>query len=78
MQQITVEPALSSKLCELHNQVLLCDANGRALGFFSPFDEEMKVEDLQLESPRSIAELEELCKVKTGKPLEEILSRLGF
>ena len=78
MQQITVESTLSSKLCELHNQVLLCDGNGRALGFFSPFGKAVNIEDLQLESPRSVAELEELRKVKTGKPLEEILRSLGF
>jgi hypothetical protein len=78
MQRITVEQALSDKLVELQNQVLLCDGNGRALGFFSPFGEPVKVEDLQLEPPRSIAETEELRKVKTGKPLEEILGRLGY
>ena len=75
MQQITIDQTLSNKLSELQNQVLLCDASGRALGFFSPFGEPVKVEDLQLEPPRSIAETEELRKVKTGKPLEEILGR---
>jgi hypothetical protein len=33
---------------------------------------------LQLDSPTSIAETEELRKVGTGKPLNEILGRLGL
>jgi hypothetical protein len=33
---------------------------------------------LQLEPPLSIAETEELRKNRTGKPLEEILGRLGY
>lgn len=36
-----------------------------------------RVEDLQLEPLLSIAEIEELRKVKHGKPLSEILERLG-
>jgi hypothetical protein len=36
-----------------------------------------EAEDPQLDSPLSIAELEELRKNKTGRPLEEILSRFG-
>jgi hypothetical protein len=78
MQQITVEPALGQKLGELGCQVVLCDTNGRALGFFSPFHERPRIDDLQLEPPRSIAETDELRKVRTGKPLDEILGRLGL
>ena len=35
-------------------------------------------DEYDLEPPFSIAETEELRKIKTGKPLNEILSRLGF
>lgn len=78
MQQITVEPALGNLLVELNGQAVLCDASGRALGFFSPLSGQPLVSDLQLEPPSSIAETEELRKVRTGKPLEEILNRLGI
>jgi hypothetical protein len=78
MHQITVEPVLGQKLSELTHQVVLCDSDGRALGFFSPIHERPRVEDLQLEPPLSIAETEELRKIKTGKPLNEILDRLGL
>lgn len=78
MHQITVEPSLGQTLGELAGQAVLCDANGRALGFFSPLRDKMQVNDLQLEPPLSIAEIEERRKVRTGKPLEEILSRLGY
>jgi len=78
MHQITVEPALEQKLGELAGQVVLCDSDGRALGFFSPLHERPRVKDLQLEPPLSIAATEELRKVRTGKPLNEILGRLGL
>jgi hypothetical protein len=41
-------------------------------------DDECGDEEYDLEPPLSIAETEELRKVKTGKPLNEILARLGF
>jgi hypothetical protein len=77
MNQITVEKAVGEKLAALTGQAVLCDSEGRALGFFSPIGEQLKVEDLQLEPPLSIAETEELRKVRTGKPLEEILRSRG-
>jgi hypothetical protein len=78
MQEITVESSLGDQLGKVSGQAILCDPNGRALGFFSPLPDRPRVEDLQLEPPRSIAEIEELRKVKTGKPLAEILARLGI
>ncbi len=79
MKQITIESDLVKSLAELSGPAVLCDTNGRALGFFSPLDEEAQVSDLQLDAPLSIAETEELRrKYRTGKPLEEILSRLGI
>lgn len=78
MQQIQVESPLSNKLMSLNGQVVLCDAEGYALGFFEPMGERLKVEDMQLESPLSIEELQELRKVRTGKPLEEILRNHGL
>jgi hypothetical protein len=77
MQQITVESALSEMLGELAGQAVLCDASGRALGVFSPLGEPLQASDLQLQPTLSIAETQELRKDRTGKPLDEILSRLG-
>ena len=78
MQEITIEPVLVEQLGELAGQAILCDANGRVLGFFSPLPDRPHVDDLQLEPPLSVAETEELRKVRTGKPLGEILARLGI
>lgn len=77
MHQITVEPALGQELGGLAGQALLCDATGRALGYFSPLKDKVQAANLQLEPPLSVAEIEELRKVRTGKPLEEVLSQLG-
>jgi len=78
MDQITVEQGLGQILGELAEQAVLCDPSGRALGFFSPLPERVQVEQLQLEPSLSIAETEELRKDRTGKPLSEILQRLGL
>jgi hypothetical protein len=78
MQEIRVEPALGERLGVLSGQAILCDADGRVLGFFSPLRDRPRIEDLQLEPPLSIAEIEELRKVKTGRPLTEIFARLGI
>jgi hypothetical protein len=78
MQELTVESSLGDQLGRLHGQTVLCDSNGRALGFFSPLPGRPALADLQLESPTSIEELQQRRKQQTGKPLSEILTRLGL
>jgi hypothetical protein len=82
MRQIVVEPRLSRQLIDQTGQSILCDESGRALGFFSPLPRNTRLDDLNLESPLSIEETEELRKRRggkpVGKPLSEILSRLGL
>jgi hypothetical protein len=78
MNQITIQSALSDQLARVPGDVVICDSTGRALGFFSPLPDSTRIEDLQLEPPLSIAETEALRKDRTGKPLEEILGRLGL
>ncbi|HMC10085.1 MAG TPA: hypothetical protein VKH44_02300 [Pirellulaceae bacterium] len=85
MQKIKVDQILGEKLVALRNQAVLHDEQGRVLGYFSPMKEPTHIEDLQLEPPYSIAEMEEL-RMKyadkrpedVGKPLKEILSRWGL
>jgi hypothetical protein len=77
MEQITVEPVLGDKLAEVTAQAVLFDSSGRALGIFTPLAS-CDDQEGRLEPPLSIAETEELRKVRTGKPLDEILGRLGI
>jgi hypothetical protein len=78
MHELTVESAFGEQLSQLSGQTVLCDCSGRVLGFFSPLPGRPAVADLQLESPTPIAELQERRKQRTGKPLSEILARLGL
>jgi hypothetical protein len=78
MQPLFVERSIGELLKSQDGQVLLCDADGRAIGFFSPLPAHPLVEDLRFEPPLSIAETEELRKDRTGKPLSAILDRLGI
>ena len=77
MLQITVESALGEQLGQLSGQTVVCDSSGRALGFFTPLAARPQVDDLQLDSSLSPAEIEALRKDRQGKPLAEILARLG-
>lgn len=78
MQEVIVEPALGEKLGQLADQTVLCNSEGRVLGLFQPFRDRPKVEDYRLEPPSTIEEINERRKNRSGKPLEEILTRLGF
>jgi hypothetical protein len=79
MEQITVESPVGERLSNSTGQVVVCDVDGRVIGFFSPVKGRPRLEELQLEPPRSISATEELRKKnRSGKPLEEILARLGF
>jgi hypothetical protein len=78
MQEVTVESALGEKLGQLAGQAVLCDSEGRVLGVFQPFRDRPKLEDYRLEPPSTIEEINKRRKSPSGKPLEEILMRLGF
>ena len=79
MRQITVESTIRQTLGELSDQVAVCDTDGRVIGFFLPLKQRPRIEDLQLKPLLSIAETEALRQQnRTGKPLEEILGRLGL
>jgi hypothetical protein len=78
MQQITVSSDVRRVLGELPEQVLWCDAGGRALGFFSPLPDGSHVADLQLDPPLSFSEIEELRTNRSGRPLAAILAGLGL
>ena len=79
MQQIIIDQNFVRMLGETSSQVVMCDVEGRVIGFFSPMPDRPHIDELQLEPPLSIAETEELRKKnRTGKPLEEILGRLGL
>ncbi len=77
MQQINIESTLVQKLGSVNGQVVLCDEGGRALGFFSPLPDCPSLEELQLEPPRSLAELEEFRKVRTGQTARGNSSSVG-
>jgi len=78
MNHITVGPGIVEKLGAATAQSVVCDEQGRALGFFSPLARATPLEELNLESPLSLEETQALRKDRTGKPLAEILDRLGL
>ena len=78
MNQITVGPGIVEKLGAVTTQTLVCDEQGRALGFFAPLARATPREELNLECRCSLEETKALRKDSTGKPLAEILERLGL
>jgi hypothetical protein len=79
MRFITVDAPVGAKLGDATGQAVVCDADGRVIGFFVPIKDRPRLEDLNLEPPLSIEQTEALRrKNRSGKPLEDILTRLGF
>lgn len=79
MRKIIVDAHVGDSLNNTTEQVVVCDPAGRVIGFFSPLKDRPRLDELQLEPPLSIAETEKLRQQhRTGKPLEEILVRLGL
>jgi hypothetical protein len=78
MHQITIGASVGKELLEATQQAVVCDEDGRVLGLFWPVPGAPVVSELQLEPPLSISQTEELRKNRTGKPLKEILGRLGY
>lgn len=74
--QVVVESTTGERLAALPDQVMLCDSAGRAIGIFIPVADAGPCSDLDI--PLSLAEIQELKKSREGKPLEDILSRLGL
>lgn len=78
MHQITIGACVGKELVEATQQSVVCDEEGRVVGLFWPVPGSPGIGDLQLEPLLSIPQTEELRKNQTGKPLEEILGRLGY
>lgn len=78
MHKITVADDVGRQMTWSAGEAIVCDATGRVLGFFSPLRTPVPVEDLQLESPTPPEEIERRRQNPTGKPLVEILARLGL
>jgi hypothetical protein len=71
MTRITIDSETRSKLDGLREPAEVCDESGNKLGYFVPPGL------LKYLSPYSDAEIEELRKQRTGRPLKEILRDLG-
>jgi len=78
MNHITVGSEVVEQLGAVTSQAIVCDEQGRALGFFAPLARATPLDELNLESPLSVEETKALRKDRTGKPLTEILDRLGL
>jgi hypothetical protein len=85
MEKVPVDKDLVAKLSALKDEAILCDEQGRTLGYFSPAEAPMSLEEVIRTAPRSLEEIEEQMKKyagkrpeEIGKPLHEILARLGL
>ncbi len=77
-EKIVIDPDLLKTLSDLKGYTLLCDSTGKTLGIYKPVLEQIRGADINLESPLSPDEIQRRLQIKTGKPLEEILERLGL
>lgn len=78
MTRITMDESLQEKLGSLTARVEVCNERGETLGYFIPGRGRERPIGTPAEPPYSEAEIAASRAVRTGKPLEEILSRLGL
>lgn len=74
MEKFVIDPALLQQLSGLKGYTILCDSEGKTLGVYQP----VKTQEIHLESPRSMEEIEARRGGTIGKPIEEIFQRLGI
>lgn len=77
MNKITVDPTLYSKLNGLNCQLQLCDASGKTLGFFVPFDEYEKLIMEWVKGKYPPEELERIAQEPEESTTAEVLARLN-
>lgn len=74
MSKVTVDPTMGEKLRRLTEQVELCDADGRTLGYFTPTVDRSLYEGV--DSPIREDELQRRINEGGGRPLADILRDL--
>lgn len=77
MSQIILDDDLKAKLNGLNRTVAVCDADGKTVGQFVPQDEYMKLLYAWAKTAVTDEELDEARRSGPGRPLSEILKRLG-
>lgn len=78
MTRITLDQALQEKIGALTTPVEVCDERGETLGYFVPGLGRERPDGTPADPPYTAAEIAASRANRTGKPLEEILSRLGL
>lgn len=78
MTQIRLDATLKERLGNLTSRLELCNELGEVIGYFVPSAGRECPEGVSLDIPYSPEEIAASRALKTGKPLEEILARLGL
>lgn len=77
MGKIIADDQLRAKLNGFHDETEICDEKGRPLAFIVPPDEYLRFKYARARERHSEAEIEELRKQRSGRPLLDILRDLG-
>lgn len=77
MTRITLDSALKAKLGDLTGRVAVCDERGELVGYFVPGPGRERRTPAD-EPSYTVEQLAAWRATRAGKPLEEILSRLGL
>ncbi len=76
MTRVFVDAATRSRLHDLDGVLEVCDESGRTLGYFHPATVQVASSEVP-RSPLNEDEVELRRKDRSGRPLSEILERLG-
>jgi hypothetical protein len=77
MDKVNVDPTLVARLHNLDTTLEVCDTSGRTLGYFHPVLDRMPPASGPAKSPFSDEEIQQRRQQRSGRPLPEVLRRLG-
>ena len=76
MSRVTVDAATRARLHNLNAFIVLCDEEGRTLGYFHPGLPPDSRSEERVASPISDEEIERRRRQRSGIPFSEVLKRL--
>jgi hypothetical protein len=77
MTRLIIDAATLARLQNLQDLSEVCDESGRVLGYFHPVLPSEAAARAERRSPFTDEELQQRRQQRTGRPLAEILERLG-
>ena len=76
MTRVVIDTGFFSKLADIRETALLCDASGRAIGYFEPLEPPTGKGEDGTESPFTDEDIERFRQQRSGSPLRDVVKAM--